>query len=70
MAVTVHEHKGIKKDSADTSSLLRGESYENVGDVTIASQMVTTNGKMGPTRGKWDSAKGKDSEVTAKPQQS
>ena len=41
-----------------------------IGGVTIAYQMMTTNGKTGPTRGKWDSAKGKDSEVTAKPRQS
>ena len=38
--------------------------------VTIAYQMMTTNGKTGSTRGKWDSAKGKDSGVTAKPRQS
>ena len=41
-----------------------------IGGVTIAHQMMTTNDKMGPTRGKWDSAKGKDLEVTAKPRQS
>ena len=41
-----------------------------IGGVTIAYQMMTTNGQTGLTRGKWDSAKGKDSEVTAKPRQS